>query len=184
MLLFLLLQTLQKHALDFFLRKPFVLHGAIHVKLLAGLFFGIFQPVKQLLRELVRQFHILEKFQKSPVEFIKIRLAFDQHAPAEVIKPRKGGAVQPLVQCLNQRHPFIQRNFQPACAQKVKKRSKHSLSPAYFKYRFMVSMSSFFFSRTPANGTAFLILSGATPPSSSACIQSITSEVLGFFWIL
>ena len=35
-----------------------------------------------------------------------------------------------------------------------------------------------------AKGTASLIFHAGTPPSSKARIQSMTSEVLGFFWIL
>ena len=121
MLLLLFLQTFQKHFLDLLLGKSLVLHGSCHIEILAGFFLGIFQPVHQLFGDLIRKFHILEKFQKSRIEFIKIRFAFYQNASAEIIEACKGGMMQSHIQCFDKGHPFIQRNVQSSCTGQIEK---------------------------------------------------------------
>ena len=110
-------QSFQKHFLDFRLRNPFILHGTLHVELVAGFFLGICEPVHQFRRQLPFKFHAFEKFQKGAVEFVKIRFAFHQHTAAQIVKSCERGLVQTFVQSFHKGHPFIHGYFQPSGAQ-------------------------------------------------------------------
>lgn len=159
MLLELIFQTFQEHLLDLLFGKTHVAQQVFLRKAAVQLFSGLVQPVQKLLRQFVGgAFHVLEVFQKSTVEFVEICFAFHQNGAAKVIEAREGGVMQPLVQCFDEGHPLIQGDLQPSGTQEIKEGSKHILSPTYFRYLLMVSMSSFFFSRTPAKGTVSLIL--------------------------
>ena len=77
MLFGLFIKTFLKHAPNFVMRTP---RGIIHHFAIKFIFFGrsgFIQPVQQFFRQLVGKFYIFEKFQKSPVELVKVDFAFD-----------------------------------------------------------------------------------------------------------
>ena len=122
MLLMLLLQTLQKHLLNLLLGKTEVAEEILLAEAAVQLLSRFIQPIQKLLGQLIGgTLHILEIFQKGTVEFIKIRLAFDQNGTAEIIKPRKGGMMQTLVECLNEGHPLVEGNLQPSGTKEIEK---------------------------------------------------------------
>ena len=82
---------------------------------------GVVQPVHQLLRQVALPGNVLEKLQKHLVEAVKIRLALDEHRPAELVKPCQGGAVEPLFHAGEEGHPLVEGDLQPPGAQEVKK---------------------------------------------------------------
>ena len=122
MLLVLLLQTLQKHLLNLLLGKTEVAEKVLLAEAAVQLLSRFIQPIQQLLGQLIRStLHILEIFQKGTVEFIKIRLAFDQNGTAEIIKPCKGGMMQTLIERLNEGHPLVEGNLQPSGTKEIEK---------------------------------------------------------------
>ena len=64
--------------------------------------------------------HTLEIICKGPVKLIKVRFRLDEDHPAQVIEIQKAVMVQPLLQGLHQRQPFIQGYFQAVGPQQVK----------------------------------------------------------------
>ena len=78
---------------------------------------GVLQPLQHLLRQLSVEGNVLEKFQEHLVEAVELHLAFHNNRPAEVIKPRQAGLVQPLLHALQQRHPLVGETSNPLTQQ-------------------------------------------------------------------
>ena len=138
----------------------------------------VVQPVQQLLRQFALEGHVLEKLQEHLVEAVVLRLVLDDDGPAQLVKARQGGVVQPLLHGLQQRQPLVQGHVQPPAAQQVEKCSKHRPYRSAFR-RFCRSLS--FFSSTPAKGISDWMRAGSMPPATMTRSQSTSSDVLGFF---
>ena len=123
-LFFLFFQTLLQHFLQLFKVVGLeILHCLLQRR--SRHLILVFQPVPDLLRNILLMFHTFKKLSESEVEFIVFRLALDQNRPAEIVKRRQTRLSQSLIESLHQRHPLIERDLKTALSQQIEKFYKH-----------------------------------------------------------
>ena len=81
----------------------------------------VIEPVHQFPGQLSLPRHIPEELQKHLVKAVIFRLTVQQHRPAELVKSRERGAMQPLLHALQQRQPLVEGDVQSSLAKQVKK---------------------------------------------------------------